>query len=473
MTPRGGLTISLDMRNTAGIRMIAAPILLGVAFIATLFLVAESGYKRIHEASRAISAAEERQGLFSRYLRVVLDAESAQRGFLLTDDTRYLRGFDPSVRALDPLLEGIVDTLNESGLAEDAAKAQSLRSTTGRKIGEMQASLRLYGEVGRDAALQLLDTDLGKKAMTDLRRQLRELYDHETERLAVARAASTNDLRTARILLDVAAALSLILVIMLGALLTRDMRRREQEAEELEHRNRDLDRTVQQRTAMLFHLSSSLQKVAEREKAALARELHDELGGLLVATKIDVSWLRRQADDGSEASKLRWERVLRCMDEGLTLKRRIIESLRPTLLDNVGVIAALRWLVDESLRRAGIACEEKYPETMPELSADSRITVFRVVQECLMNIMKHAKAKSVIVMVTANDKELSIVVRDDGVGIDEQRIETPQSHGLLGMRHRIESLDGKFSIRSLGAGVGTECSFTLPLERIQNTGMAS
>ena len=87
-----------------------------------------------------------------------------------------------------------------------------------------------------------------------------------------------------------------------------------------------------------------------------------------------------------------------------------------------------------------------------------------------MNIMKHAQAKSVIVLVTANDRELSVVVRDDGVGIDEQRIETPQSHGLLGMRHRIESLEGKLSIRSLGAGVGTECSFTLPLERIQNTG---
>ncbi|HEX9707161.1 MAG TPA: CHASE3 domain-containing protein [Steroidobacteraceae bacterium] len=458
------------MRNVSGSRLATAPILLGVAFIATLFLVAESGYKRIHEASLVISEAGERQALLSRYLRVLLDAESAQRGFLLTEDTRYLRNFDPAIRALDPTLDHIVDRLTASGLTEDAAAAQALRTTAGRKIGEMQASLRLYGEVGLDSALALLDTDLGQKAMLDLRHQLRELHDHEAARLAAARAASARDLRTSRILLGVAAALSLILVIMLGALLTRDMRRREQEAEDLGNRNRALDRTVQQRTAMLFHLSSSLQKVAEREKAALARELHDELGGLLVATKIDVSWLRRRADDGTEASKLRWERVLRCMDEGLTLKRRVIESLRPTLLDNVGLVAALRWLVDESLRRAGIACEEKYPDPMPELSADSRIAVFRVVQECLMNITKHAKAKSVIVLVTANDKELSVIVRDDGVGIDEKRIETPQSHGLLGMRHRIESLEGKLSIRSLGAGVGTECAFTLPLERIQDTG---
>jgi signal transduction histidine kinase len=261
-----------------------------------------------------------------------------------------------------------------------------------------------------------------------------------------------------------------VLVILLGALLARDMQHREQEALDLGKRNRDLDRTVQQRTAMLFHLSSSLQKVAEREKAALSRELHDELGGLLVASKIDVSWLRRRLDDGSEATKLRWERVLRSMDEGLTLKRRIIESLRPTLLDNVGLVAALRWLVEESLRRAGIACEEKYPEKVPELSPDARIAIFRVVQECLVNITKHANAKSVILIVESDDGQMSVTVRDDGIGIDEDRIETAASHGLLGIRHRIESLDGELTIRKIGPGVGTEVSFKLPLERIQAVG---
>jgi signal transduction histidine kinase len=262
----------------------------------------------------------------------------------------------------------------------------------------------------------------------------------------------------------------MLLVVLVGVLLGRDMRRREHEAEILGARNRELDRTVQQRTAMLFHLSSSLQKVAEREKATLARELHDELGGLLVATKIDVSWLRKHFDDGTDSSKLRWERVLRCLDEGLSLKRRVIENLRPTLLDNVGLAAALRWMVDETLRRQGIACEEQYPESLPELSSDARIAIYRAVQECLMNIVKHAKAKSVLIRITAEDDAISVVVRDDGVGIDEARIETPQSHGLLGMRHRIESLQGKLGIRSLGPGVGTECQFSIPLERIRQTG---
>lgn len=458
------------MPISATSRLAYAPILLGIAFIATLFLVAESGYKRIHQASVVISAAEERQAAMSRYLRLVLDAESAQRGFLLTEDPRYLRGFDPAVRSLDPLLDRLVSDMRASGLEEDANRAQALRSIAGRKIGEMQTSLRLYGEVGREAAMQLMSTDIGSRAMRDLRHELRDLYDIESGRLNAARASSARDLQTSRILLGAASALSLLLVVLVGALLGRDLLRREQQAERLGDRNRELDRTVQQRTAMLFHLSSSLQKVAEREKAALARELHDELGGVLVATKIDVSWLRKKLDDGSEATKLRWERVLRSMDEGLSLKRRVIESLRPTLLDNVGLVAALRWLVDETLRRQNIACEERYPDEVPELSPDARIAIFRAVQECLMNIVKHAKARAVLLQVLVEDDRLTVIVRDDGIGIDESRIETPRSHGLLGMRHRIESLDGNIAIRSLGTNVGTECRFSLPIERIRATG---
>jgi signal transduction histidine kinase len=158
------------------------------------------------------------------------------------------------------------------------------------------------------------------------------------------------------------------------------------------------------------------------------------------------------------------------MDQGLALKRRVIENLRPTLLDNVGLVAALAWLVDETVRRAGIVCNERYPENLPELSPDARIAVFRAIQESLVNIVKHAKAKSVLVTVDVEGDQLSVVVRDDGVGIDEGRIATPRSHGLLGMRHRIESLHGRMTIRSLGPGVGTECRFTLPLERICSTG---
>jgi len=183
---------------------------------------------------------------------------------------------------------------------------------------------------------------------------------------------------------------------------------------------------------------------------------------------MDVAWLRRELNDGRAETGQRWDRVLKSLEEGLDFKRRVIENLRPTLLDNVGLIAALQWLVDESVRRAGVRCEEEYPESLPELSPDASIAVFRVVQECLTNILKHARATQARLSVTSDDRHLAVTVRDNGSGIDEQRIGLPQSHGLLGMRHRIDAFGGELKIRSLGPGAGTEIAFTLPWDRIRN-----
>jgi signal transduction histidine kinase len=403
-------------------------------------------------------------------MQLLLDAETAQRGFLLTEDTRYLRQFDPAVKQLDLLLDQVRASYSAAALATDVARVDQLRKLSGMKLGEMLGSLRLYGEQDRTAAMALINTDIGEKTMAELRGLVTDIYQLEDDRLRAATLAWREDLRTSRILLGATSGFSLLLILIVGVLVARDMQRRDRDRLTLNERNQELDRIVRQRTALLFELSSSLQKVSEREKAALARELHDELGGLLVATKMDVSMLRRSYDDGRPDSAVRWDRVLRSLDEGLDLKRRVIESLRPTLLDNLGLVAAIRWLVDESARRAGLACDEEYAEPLPELSADANIAVFRVVQECLMNIMKHARAKHVRLRVATEERELSVTIQDDGVGIDEQRIAIPQSHGLLAMRHRIEALGGTFRIRALGPGAGTAVSFTLPWERVRRSG---
>lgn len=456
------------MRTVAAARLAYAPMLLGIALIGAMFLVAESGHARLRDATAVVAGSQQRQAKLSRYLQLLLDGESAQRGFLLTEDTRYLREFDPAIRRLDPLLDEIVRDYRDAGLEAEAAHIDRLRKLTGVKVGDMLGSLRLYGERDRNAALALVNTDIGERTMAELRGILKQLYAIEGERLRTAAAAWSSDLRMSRLLLSAATALSLVLVLLTGFQFARDLRRREQQQRDLDERNRELDLLVRRRTELLFNLSSRLQEVAEREKAALARELHDELGGLLVATKIDVSWLRRRCDDASDDAGLRWDRVLRCLDEGLQLKRRVIESLRPTLLDNVGLVAALQWLVDENVRRAGLACRESYPDPLPELAPDARIAVFRVVQEGLLNVIKHAGARAIDVVVSSNDEELTVVIRDDGVGIDEERAAASQSHGLLGMRHRIEALGGRLQVRSLGAGVGTEFAFTLPWARIRD-----
>jgi len=455
------------MRTLTGTRLIYAPILLGVVLIVATFLVAELGHSRLRDATEVVTETQRRQALLARYMQLLLDAQNSLRGFLLTEDTRYLRQFDPAVKQLDVLLDQVSVSYNTSALPAEVARINQLRKHTGMQIAFMLGSLRLYGEQDRDAAMALLNTDIGEKTMAELRGIVTDVYLLEEDRLREATLGWREDLSTSRLLLFGTSGFSLTLIVIVGVLVARDMQRRERDRVVLNERNQELDRIVRQRTALLFELSSNLQQVAEREKAELARELHDELGGLLVATKMDVSMLRRSYDDGLPATAVRWDRVLRSLDEGLDLKRRVIESLRPTLLDNLGLVAAVRWLVDESARRAGLSCDEEYTEPLPELSPDANIAVFRVVQECLMNIMKHAQAKHVRLRVLADERDLSVTIQDDGIGIDEQRITIPQSHGLLAMRHRIEALGGVFHIRALGPGAGTEVWFRLPWERVR------
>jgi signal transduction histidine kinase len=276
-----------------------------------------------------------------------------------------------------------------------------------------------------------------------------------------------------RVLIGVATLLGIIFLIASGLLLRRNVRRREAEAVALDARNRELDQVVKERTRNLSALSSHLQSVRETEKAALARELHDELGGLLVATKMDLMWLRRKLDNGDPQLVERWNRVLKSLEEGVELKRRIIENLRPTLLDNLGLIAALRWLVGETGRRSGLSCDEQYPEEdFTDLSPDANITLYRVAQECLTNIMRHAHATKVRVELTSDDREVRLRVEDNGQGISLDQVGISQSYGIASMRHRVTALGGTFSIERAPSGHGTKVNVTIPLDRARSKARA-
>ncbi len=211
----------------------------------------------------------------------------------------------------------------------------------------------------------------------------------------------------------------------------------------------------------LASLSNFLQLQSEREKAALARELHDSLGGLLTPAKMDLSWLEaRLGDDPQYAPRL--QRLSKLIDEGIDLKRRIIEALRPSLLDHLGLGSALQWHVDDSCRAAGVKCRLAIDEGIGRLAPDLEITLYRMVQEMVANVVRHSKATSLEVELVPRDGGLRMVVTDDGVGIPQ--LETALlSHGFSGMIHRVKSIDGTFDIRS-APGKGTRIEVFVPLK---------
>jgi signal transduction histidine kinase len=154
------------------------------------------------------------------------------------------------------------------------------------------------------------------------------------------------------------------------------------------------------------------------------------------------------------------------------LKRRVVEELRPTLLDNMGLFAALRWQFRETCRRAGLKCTESIPESEPRFNPDAAIGVFRIAQEALTNILKHAEARTADLSIGIEGDTFALRISDDGKGIPPSRPQTIASHGLASMRHRVTALGGSWDVRSTVGGGGTVVTALIPLPRMLLTEVA-
>jgi signal transduction histidine kinase len=211
----------------------------------------------------------------------------------------------------------------------------------------------------------------------------------------------------------------------------------------------------------VVELSTYLQSVTEREKASLARELHDDLGGLLVGARMDISWAEQHLSTNDADMKQRLHRVQQNLSAGVDLKRRIIEELRPTLLDNVGLFAALRWQLKETCSNAGLKCNEYYPAEEPKFTPEASIALFRIAQEAFDNILRHSGAKSVDVALDTDEEEVVFRIADDGAGIAAGKSTALGTRGIASMRHRVRALGGKFELTGSPAG-GTVLMARIP-----------
>ena len=251
----------------------------------------------------------------------------------------------------------------------------------------------------------------------------------------------------------------LLLAAIAAIALIRNVRQRAEAAAELERQHDELKAQFDGQARELTDLARHLQHVQEEERARLSRGLHDELGGILLAARMDVTWMERHRLGEDASVKQRLERLRKVLDQGIELKRRVVEELRPTLLDTMGLLAALRWQTEETCKRANLRCTERYPDEEPRLNRAGAIALFRVVQEALANVAKHAKASNVDITFEVANQEVILTVHDDGVGAAPTDLARPRSHGIAGMRHRINVLGGRLDISS-GPGRGTTVQVT-------------
>ncbi len=199
-----------------------------------------------------------------------------------------------------------------------------------------------------------------------------KMRSEEASEAAAANAEWQKDFRLSRWVSAAGAILNIGLVLLAIRLVYSDMRRRARQAAALRDQKLQLEQQVEARTRELTALSTHLQGVSEQEKSALSRELHDELGGLLVAARMDLSWLQQRLPTADPSIEQRFKRIHESLSAGVDLKRRVVEELRPTLLDNMGLFTALRWQFKETCRRTGLRCTETIPETRTEIQPRRR-----------------------------------------------------------------------------------------------------
>ena len=436
---------------------ISLPLALLAACI--LIMINETGYNRSVAALDGMAQVQETRAAVNRLLQHMLDAETGQRGYLLTGEAGYLKPYENATAVINENLN-LLRTLY-MGQPEELKIFAELSRSVQRKLSEMDVSVRLRKKDSDDAWKFVLTTDVGKEQMEAIRTQSSLLLDRTVQRQAAGEAQITRALALSRIGIAIVALVGLLAFYMYLRQTTR-LQAIDQRVQEDLQRERDLlGQQVKERTATLAELATHLQQVREEERGHLARELHDELGALLTAAKLDVARLKSRMGGESPDAVQRLQHLTETLNSVIALKRRIIEDLRPSSLSNLGLHASLEILTREFGERSGLPVTTNL-ETV-ELDESSQLTVYRLVQESLTNIGKYAQASQVTVSVQNYGGHISIDVNDDGKGFDSGHL-GPSGHGLTGMRHRVEAAGGRLTITSSPTS-GTHISAVLPTSK--------
>ncbi len=426
---------------------------------ALLIFINEVSYHRSTDAVETIEEAQQAQIFINRLMEHVLDAETGQRGYLLTGDARYLEPYDSALANINTTLDSLRGLFTP--YRDELAEFSVLSRNVSRKLAELDLSVRMRKDGQEEAWKFVLNTNVGKDQMDQIRAQATKLLATSLVRMDEGQRQIARTLLLSRIGVAVMA-LACLFAFYLYLARSRDVMAsglREQQA--LQRERDQLEGQVRERTVSLTELATHLQNVREDERGHLARELHDELGALLTAAKLDVARLKSRLGPILPDATERLEHLVSTLNSGIALKRRIVEDLRPSSLSHLGLIASLEILSREFAERSGLSITTELENV--EIGGAAQLTIYRLVQESLTNIAKYAEATQVDVTLQNLDGYLSVDVKDNGKGFAASDV-SPGSHGLTGMRHRVEAAGGNLTVTS-APGSGTKVSAVLPKDR--------
>jgi signal transduction histidine kinase len=430
---------------------------LTLAFAVLGLTVNEIGYQSLERLSEQNAIILEARTLADQVRLTALMMESAKRGYILTERDAYLEPYTEMSRQFEPLLAR-VQAMSQR-YPEQRHRLETLAEAARTKKAEMEEVLRRFQSGNRQSAMDLTLTEFGRESMVRISETVNEIRSQET--------AAYNRIQEVRRRVRFWSRLGMMGLLLLGVAAVFAMLRlsRERENERaryllaLRTERDNLELQVERRTRELTDLAQHLQRVREEERGHLARELHDELGGLLTAAKLDVARVKRRVDGAGAEVDERIQRLSQTLDAGIALKRRIIEDLQPSSLGNLGLQRTLEILCAEFAQRSEICVQTDIADL--KLDSERALVAYRVVQEALTNVAKYAQAQEVRVRLQRVGERAHLCVQDDGRGFNP-KLMREGSHGLAGMRFRLRTYGGDLALDS-APGQGTTIEATLPV----------
>ena len=450
-------------------------ILLAISFIIifTSILLIDNWIRLFnHQTAEIINTRKALNNLHELKFQVA-HAESAQRSFLMTGHQKLVASFNNAMSAARQNIAFV-----ESDLEKQPSKDQEaidLLNTSASKLevilAEMQVTIKLAQSGNVKSAIGMLNMDDGFDSMFALNQAIDQLINRYYQNIDTKVDIRHDNTIYARCLIILSSFVWLALVVLVLKQMMGEMSAKEHLKLSLTQEKDICEKKLSDQNVLVRTLALDYQADVERERRKLSSELHDELGAIFTATKMDISWLIKKLNEpiaplSAKAMIEKLQKTTQYINKGISFHRRIIEQLNPAGLSVLGIWPAMRSLITDAAERNNWKLTLDLPNDATPLNETIALVAYRLVQETLNNANKYAKADAISVIIMMDETYLKVEIEDNGVGID-LTAQTTGAFGIAGMRNRIVAIGGNFKITSeLGKGV-----LTLALIPLKVTGI--
>lgn len=447
--------------------------LLGVSLVITIFSLFfnENWLHDATEKSNEIARINHLLQAVGQLQSNMYKAESAQRGYLLTRTKDYLLyygvGVDDAKKNLQTIQTALLALTPATAYKAEQNILSKLTSDVGAKISEMDVTIEFASKGKVLDAKKVLNLDNGMVQMNSINVHIEKMQSALKERLKTVYAARNVTRTVIRTSVIAGPIILIFLVVLVIKQLLQELADKAALQQRLSDENQRHESLALEQSKLLRSLALDYQADVERERYKLARELHDELGSILTASKMDIAWVIKSIGKTHPEIAEKLKKTNSYIDQGISFKRQVVQDLHPSMIASFGFWPALRALIDDTVERNKWELTLTLPDENTKLNETIALVAYRIVQETLNNCNKYAKATAISIHMINDEKHLKIEIQDNGVGLDLENLDS-NTHGLSGMRHRVLAIGGHFEVASsLGNGLFTRAILPLDVKAVE------